>query len=394
METEEEITGREGREASFWLETTPGTNFPKLEKGLKVDVVILGGGIAGITTAILLKETGHTVAVIEADKIVKEVTAGTTAKISMGPNIIYKNLISKLGKSKAQNFANANIKAVEKIADIIRERKIDCEFKRLPLYIYTESEEKNDVIKSEFEASRSFGLPVSYTEDVPLPFKTHSAIKYENQAQFHPRKYLLALSKDIVGEGSHVFEKTRAITVNNGEIKEIVTDQGSIMANKVIVATNIPVYDPDQLHKHLIAGRSYVLALYAKEDFPEGMFVDFSPVHTYRTTPTDKGKLIIVAGEHSPVDVPDKNAYYSRLENYARKHLNVKSVEFKWSSIDFITDDGLPFIGITSQEGIYVATGFGFWGMTNGTTAAMVISDLINGQENKFAEIFNPLRFL
>lgn len=96
METEEEITGREGREASFWLETTPGTNFPKLEKGLKVDVVILGGGIAGITTAILLKETGHTVAVIEADKIVKEVTAGTTAKISMGPNIIYKKSYIKI----------------------------------------------------------------------------------------------------------------------------------------------------------------------------------------------------------------------------------------------------------------------------------------------------------
>jgi len=391
MENEEKIAGKE---ISFWLETSPGTNFPKLEKELKVDVVILGGGIAGITTAALLKEIGHTVAVIEADRIVKEVTVGTTAKISMGPNIIYKNLISKLGKSKAQNFANANIKAVEKIADIIREWKINCEFKRLPLYIYTESEEKSDVIKNEFEAARSLGLPVSYTEEVPLPFKTCSAIKYENQAQFHPRKYLLALSKYIVGEGSYVFEKTRAITVNDGEIKEVVTDQGSIMANKVVVATNTPVYDPDQLYKHLISGRSYVLALYAEEDFPEGMFVDFSPVHTYRTTPTEKGKLIIVAGEHSPVDVPDKNAYYSRLESYARKHLNVKSIEFKWSSIDFITDDGLPFIGMTSQEGIYVATGFGFWGMTNGTTAAMVISDLINGQENKFTDIFNPLRFL
>ena len=226
-----------GKEVSFWLETSPVTDFPKLDKRLKVDVAILGGGIAGITTAVLLKETGHTVAVIEADRIVKGVTVGTTAKISMAPNMIYSKLISNLGKSKAQDFANANIKAVEKVADIVRKRNIDCEFQRLPLYIYTESDEKVDEIKDEFEAAKELGLPVSYTEEVPLPFKTSPAIKYENQAQFHPRKYLLALSEDITGEGSYIFEKTRAITVNDGEIKEVVTDQGSIMADKVVVAT-------------------------------------------------------------------------------------------------------------------------------------------------------------
>ena len=108
----------------------------------------------------------------------------------------------------------------------------------------------------------------------------------------------------------------------------------------------------------------------------------------------DKGKLIIVAGDHSPVDVPDKNIYYSRLENYARQHLNVKSIEYRWTSTDSITDDRLPLIGMTSQESVYVATGFGFWGMTNGTTAAMVITDLITGKENEFVNLFNPLRFI
>jgi glycine/D-amino acid oxidase-like deaminating enzyme len=391
MENEEKIAGKD---VSFWLETSPVTNFPKLGKKLKVDVVILGGGIAGITTATLLKEKGHTVAVIEADRIVKGVTVGTTAKISMAPNMIYNKLILNIGKSKAQDFANANIKAVEKVADIVRKRNIDCEFQRLPLYIYTESDEKVDEIKDEFKAAKELGLPVSYTEKVPLPFKTGPAIKYENQAQFHPRKYLLALSEDIAGEGSYVFEKTRAITVNDGDIKEIVTDQGSITADKVVVATNTPVYDPDLLNKHLRSGRSYVLALYAKGNFPEGMFIDFNPVHTYRTTSTDKGKLIIVAGEHSAVDIADKSVYYGRLENYARQHLNVKSIEYRWTSKDSITDDGLPLIGMTSQEGIYVATGFGFWGMTNGTTAAMVIADLITGKENEFAYLFNPQRFI
>jgi glycine/D-amino acid oxidase-like deaminating enzyme len=206
MESEEKLTGKE---VSFWLETSLVTDYPKLDKGLKVDVAILGGGIAGLTTAVLLKETGHTVAVIEADRIVKGVTVGSTAKISMAPNMIYSKLILNLGKSKAQDFANANIKAVEQVADIVRKHNIDCEFQRLPLYIYTESAEKVNEIKDEFEAAKELGLRVSYTEEVPLPFKTSPAIKYENQAQFHPRKYLLALSENITGEGSYIFEKTR-----------------------------------------------------------------------------------------------------------------------------------------------------------------------------------------
>ncbi len=389
-----ENEGKSHREGvSVWLEMSPYKTFPKLDKRLKVDVVILGGGIVGITAAKMLKETGHTVAVMEEDRIVKGVTLGTTAKISMGPNMIYDKLISNLGKSKAQDFANANIKAVEKVADIIRKLKIECEFCRLPLYIYNESDEKIDEIKSEFEATKKLGLPVSYTENVPLPFKTGPAIKYEDQAQFHPGKYLLALSEDITGEGSYIFEKTSAITVNNGKIKEIVTDQGLIMADKVIVATHTPVYDPDLLYKHLHSARSYVLGLYIKGNFPDGMFIDYDPLHTYRTTPTDKGKLIIVAGEHSPVDVADKSVYYGRLETYARQHLNVKFIGYRWSNKDSTTEDGLPLIGMTSQEGIYVAAGFGFWGMTNGTTAAMLITDLINGQENEFVDLFNPRRF-
>jgi len=237
------------------------------------------------------------------------------------------------------------------------------------------------------------GLQVSYTEEVPLPFKTGPAIVYENQAQFHPRKYLLALAEDLPGNGSHVFEKTRAVTVKSGARKEVVTDHGSITASNVVVATHTPVYDPDRLCDHLSPARSYVLGLYAKGTFPDGMFIDFDPVHTYRTTPTDKGNMIIVAGEHSPAEVPDKSVFYRRLENYARQHLEVESIEHRWSSKDVVSDDGLPIIGLMSQKGIYVATGFGFWGMNNGTIAATVIADLISNKQNQFVGLFDPLRF-
>lgn len=390
MEYKEEF---KGKESTFWLENCPGTNFPKLKDGLNVDVAVLGGGIVGVTTATLLKESGFKVALVEADRIVEDVTVGTTAKISAAPNVIYERLVSNLGRNKAQKFADASMKALEKISEIVKRKSINCDFHRLPLYIYSESYENEEKVKLECSAAKELGLPVSYTEDVPLPFKTGPALKYDNQAQFHPRKYLLALSDDLNGDGSYIFEQTRVITVKDGEKKEVITDQGSLTANKIVVATHTPVYDPDSLTEHLHPARSYVVALYSNDDFPDGMFIDFDPVHTYRTAPTGKGKLIIVAGEHSPVDVEDRNIYYNRLEDYAREHLNVKSIEYRWTSKDASTDDGLPLIGETSKKGIYMATGLGFWGMTNGTTAAMVNADLISGKENEFVDLFDPLRF-
>jgi len=378
-------------ESSFWLETSPSTKFPQLKEGLKVDVAILGGGIAGITTATLLKEAGYNVAVIEADRIVKDVTIGTTAKISVSAGYSY--IRYKLGKDKAQSYANANIVALDKIAEIIRIHDIDCEFHRLPLYIYNESPKLTSKFKREFNLVKELGLPVSFPDDVPLPFKTGPSIKYDNQAQFHPRKYLLSLSDYIDGDGSYIFEKTSFIDVKEGNVKEVVTDHGSIMADNVVVATNTPVYDPDELRNHLHPEGSFVIGLYTNGDFPDGMFIENEPVHTYRTTPTDKGQMIIVAGEHSPVDVKDKNVYYDRLEKYAYQHLDVKSVDYRWSSHDSTTDDDLPIIGKTSQDGVYVVTGFGFWGMLNGTIAGMVVTDLITGKENQYADIFNPLRF-
>ncbi len=275
---------------SFWLEMCPATNFPPLEVGLKVDVAILGGGIAGITTATLLKDLGYSVAVIESDRIIKDVTIGTTAKISVAPNMIYSSMLKSLGKDKSHKYALANERSLDKIADIVSSKNIDCEFVRTPLYIYTESNDKVETIKNEFEAAEELGLEVSLTKNVPLPFKTSIALKYENQAQFHPRKYLLALAKDLPGEGSFVFEKTRAITVKSGDIKEVITDRGPIMADKVVVTTHTPVYDPDGLKNNLNPARSYVIGLYTRDEFPDGLFIDFDPRPHVQDNTNQKGK--------------------------------------------------------------------------------------------------------
>ena len=378
---------------SYWLKTCPSTNFKPLKTGLKVDTVIIGGGIAGITTGSILKDMGYKVAVLESDRIVKEVTVGTTAKISVAPNMIYHKLLEKIGKDKAMKIARANKNALKKIEELVSTKEIDCEFHQTPLYIFTESDKGVQKIKAEFEAAKELGFEVELVNETPLPFKTSCSLKYPDQAQFHPRKYLLGLAQGIDGDGSHVFENTKAISLKNGAVKEVVTDRGSIRASNVVIATHTPFYDPDHIKNHLQQGRSYVLGLYTKTEFPDGMFVEFDPVHTYRTTPTPKGQLVIVAGEHSEMNVANMYKYYDKLEAYAREHLDVESVEYRWSSHDSVTDDGLPMIGMTSMNDVYVATGFGFWGMNNGTTAGMIIADLIDGRENYLKDLLDPLRF-
>ncbi|HEX3013395.1 MAG TPA: FAD-dependent oxidoreductase, partial [Methanobacterium sp.] len=382
-----------GKAESFWIDSTPETNFSKLENGLKIDVAVLGGGIAGLTTAIMLKNAGKSVAVIEARHIVKDITATTTAKISAHA-FFYSTMLDNLGKEKTQMFAEANLKAVESVSNLVSKYNIDCDFHRTPCYIYTESEEETGIYKSEAEVAPEFGLPVSYVENISFAPNAKAGVVYQNQAEFHPRKYLLGLSEEITGEGSYIFENTRVLGIKDGTPHEIETNQGSIKADNIVVATHTPIYDPDSLYAYLTVRRSYIMMYYAKEPFPDGMYVCLNPFHTYRSIPTEKGKMIMIAGEHQIVGTSiDTRECYKRLEKYAADNWEIESIEYHWSNQDDTAPDGFPIIGETSKPRVYVATGFGGWGMTHATTAAYLITDLITGKENPLKELFNPLRF-
>ena len=383
-----------GKHESFWIDTTPETDFPELEEGLYVDVVIIGGGIAGVTTAALLKDAGKKVVVLEADRIVKDVTAATTAKISVSQGLVYQEYTSKFGESQAQNYAQANKNAVKIIKRLVDDYSIDCDFEVTPCYVYTTSEDLVEKLKLEAEAAQKIGIAAVYTDDIPLPFETVGGVLYRDQAQFNPRKYIIGLAEHVEGDGSHIFEKTRVLDVKNNAPNEVITEKGILKADQVVVASHFPVYDPDNIYSQLETARSYVMAFYPKQNFPEGMFIDMNPIHPYRTVSTDKGRLVIVGGEHHPVGrVEDTFKYYKDLEEYIRTHVEVRSIEYSWSSQDIYVSDGVPVVGQTSEDGIYIATGFRAWGITNGTNAAILIRDLILGIENPMKEFFNPLRF-
>ncbi len=386
-----------GKPVSLWLATTPETDFPAMAKDISVDVAVVGGGIAGIATAFLLKRAGVTVAVVEAGRVVESVTGNTTAKITSLHHLIYDYLINQFGEDGARQYADAQTAAIDKIASLVEEHKISCDFRRTPAYTYTEEDVDLDQIKAEVEAATKLGLPASYVETMPLPFPIKGAVKFENQAQFHPRKYLLALAEKLPGEGSHVFEGTRALEIEDNDPCRVKTSRGTITAKSVIITTHFPFQDPNIYFAAMHPMRSYVLGCRLQGAVPQGMYVSTgTPHNSIRNNPYEGGEIVMLGGEHHKTGQGgDMSDHYRRLEEWARANFDVQSVEFRWSTQDNNTVDKVPYIGRLSSgsKHLYVATGFGGWGMTNSHIAAMLLTDMIVGRKNDWEEVFEPSRF-
>jgi glycine/D-amino acid oxidase-like deaminating enzyme/nitrite reductase/ring-hydroxylating ferredoxin subunit len=383
---------------SFWIASTLPTSYPALAQDINVDVAIVGGGIAGITTAMLLKQAGKRVAVLEADHIAAGVSGHTTAKITSQHQLKYATLIKELSLGKARLYGEANQAAVEQVASLVQTHGIDCDFERKAAYVFAETAENLQSINQEVEAAQSLGLPASFVDQVPLPFETLGAIKFSDQAQFHPRKYLLALAAKINGDGSHVFEHTRVSTVDHEGPSQVKTQTGfTVTAQDVVVTTNLPILDQGLFFAKTYPQRSYLIGCRIDPaQAPDGMLIGTgSGYRSIRATPTDDGgQLLLIGGEgHKVGDVSDTQERFARLKEYARDRFGV-TADYYWSSQDMVSFDKVPYIGhlTPANQHIYVATGFSLWGMSSGTLSAMVLKDLILGQPNPWAELFEATR--
>jgi glycine/D-amino acid oxidase-like deaminating enzyme/nitrite reductase/ring-hydroxylating ferredoxin subunit len=388
--------GVPGSPESYWIASTPDTDYPALEGDLKVDVAVVGGGISGITTALLLKKSGLKVAVVEAGKIARGVTGYTTAHISSSQGYYYKSLIDNYGERKARQCADSCEASIGLIASLVKDYGIDCGFERRPEYMYAVSPADADRLKVEMEAEKRLGLPVSFVGTAPLPFEHYGAVRFTSQAQFHPRKYLLPLAKAIQGEGSHVFEGTRALDIDETEpCCRVKTNRGAIAANDVVLATHVPFTNMDLVPARIKPIMSYVLGVRLDEEISGDMFYSTEePCHYIRTQPMPGGPLVIVGGEDDPVGhVIRTGEKYRKLEQFCRSHFKVKSIDYSWSTHDNYTFDAVPFIGrYTTSKHIYVATGFKGTGMTYGTVAAMVLADQITGKESPYGDVYSLSR--
>lgn len=382
---------------SLWVATAPPTQFPVLQGEVTVDVAVLGGGIVGVTAALLLRRAGKRVALVEANHIAQGVTGYTTAKVTSGHNLIYANLSNTFGEEAARIYAESNQAGLERIARFVADESIDCDFERKANYCYGEALEELQSIEDEVVAAQRLGLPVTFVSQTGLPFPVVGAIRYEHQAQFHPRKYLLHLAALIPGDGNHVFEQTRALDVEEGSPCRVITDKGVILAEDVVVATHFPILDRGLFFARAYQQREYAICVHgdsAKD--PGGMYISAgSPTRSVRTAPSDNGLRLIIGGEkHRPGEDPQNEERYRALEAWTRSRFDLDTVEYRWSTQDVYSMDRLPYIGKLrpGSKHLYVATGFNAWGMTNGTVAAMIIADGILAVPNPWAELYDPNR--
>ncbi|EOU1991863.1 FAD-dependent oxidoreductase [Clostridium perfringens] len=367
---------------SVWSESCKFRKREALNKDIKTDVLVIGAGIAGILTAYMLKQKGRDVVLIDAAEIASGNTKNTTAKITSQHDLIYSKLISEFGEEKARQYAKANELAIKKYKEIIEYKRIECDFEEKPAYVYSLNEV--DVLKEEVEAAKNLGIDAEFVQEANLPFKINGAVKFNNQAQFNPLKFLKGISNELV-----IYENTRAL-----EIKEnlVVTSGGNITANNIVVATHYPIMNaPGYYFMKMHQERSYVLALENTSEI-DGMYIDLNKEgYSFRTY----NNLLLLGGISHRTGENEDGGSYDELRKVAKKLYPKAKEKYYWSAQDCMTIDGIPYIGRYSSEtpNIYVATGFNKWGMTSSMVSAMIISDMILEKENDFSEIFSPRRF-
>lgn len=382
--------------ASVWRRESKSTiSFPRLENDIEVDIAIIGGGITGLTTAFLLKDSGYRVAILEAHKIGAGTTGFSSCHLTTDADYSYRQTYKDYNDETLKTVADSRVKAIDFIESIVKNNNIHCDFRRLPGYLYTEKEEELANLKEELKYAGKAGLAVSWSEKAPLPFKTLGAVRFENQGEFNAQEYLQGLSKNLNAR-CQVYEDTFVVDIKEENGSTLVkTSGGTVKAKTIIEATHLPIFF-NVLQTVSIPYRSYMVAAKISDDqYPEGLYWDMNePYHYTRVYQTENGKWLVVGGEdHKTGHVKDTSENYRRLEEYVKQRFKVSSIDFKWSAQYYEPADGLPYIGRSPfSKNVYVATGFSGDGLVYGTVAGIILADLLMGRENAWAEVFDSTR--
>lgn len=404
---ESDITS--GKNSSYWLASNAPIVYKELQKTIETDVLVVGGGIAGLTTAYCLAASGQKVTLVEDGYIGSGETGRTTAHLTCALDDRYSELEKIFGIKKAQLAANSHVAAIDWIEQTVRRENIDCHFKRVPGYLFLHPNDQYETLEKEYEATQRVGLPTQMLSTVPTIAgeKEKPCIEFPDQAQFHILMYLEGLADAVVRLGGEIYTSAKAENINE---TGAAVNGYQITAKHIVVATNTPVNDLVTMHTKQFPYRTYVIAAKIKKGkLPYALWWDTGdpdskwitqPYHYVRLAEFDRGHDILIAGgedhktgQADDEDIPEEERF-SKLEEWVRSQFpEIGNVEYKWSGQVMEPIDSMAFIGKNpGHENIYIITGDSGNGMTHGTIGGMLISDMINGKPNSWEDLYDPSR--
>ena len=396
------MSARDGRSKSVWMATADVPETPPLAADVRTDVCVVGAGIAGLTTAYLLAHEGLSVVVLDAGGIASGQTQKTTAHLSNALDDRYVELERIRGADNARLAAASHSAAIDRIESIARKAHIACDFQRVDGYLFVPPGQPDDLLERERDSARRAGLTgVNLVPRAPLAtFDTGRCLRFPRQAQFHPLNYLAGLARAVLKRGGRIHPGTRVSGVTGGEPATVETTDGpAVTCNAVVVATNTPINDRFALHTKQAPYLTYAVgAPVPAGSVTRALYWDTLEFYHYvRTQPGLAGEDVLIVGgeDHKVGQTQDQELRYGRLEAWARDRFPMMGpVEYRWSGMVMETLDGLAFLGRNpgDADNVYVATGDSGMGMTHGTIAGMLLTDLILGRANPWAELYDPSR--
>jgi len=387
---------RDGVTKSLWQKTTGAYKAHSKPIRKYYDVAIAGGGITGITTALLLQKAGKRCVVFEAYNVCYGTTGGTTAHLNTLLDTPYTTIIKNFDEDAAKLVATSGSMAIALIKEHIKEYKIDCDFEDASAYLFAQTDDQAKELQQIHDACRKAGLNALYAKLFPLNIKIKKLMVVDGQAKFHPAKYVQALAAAFENAGGIIVQNCRVGQIENKQLVDIKTSQGNFESAYFIYATHIPT-GVNLLHLRCVPWRTYAMAVTLNSNkYPKDLYYDmYDPYHYIRSQKIDDKQYLIVGGEdHKTGHVENTNECFDRLEEYVNQNFEVDTVITKWSSQYFEPADGLPYIGELpgAKENILVATGYGGNGMTYSHIAATTLRSIIFGEENACIQLFNPKR--
>lgn len=398
-----------GKNKSFWTSSTKPIIFERLKQNIDTDILIVGGGIAGLTTAYCLLKAGRKVVVVEDGYIGSGETGRTTAHLTCALDNRYFELEKIFGKEKTMLAGNSHLEAIQFIANTVKLENIDCNFKRIPGYLFLSSNDKKETLEKEYEATKNAGLLTEMLEQVPALASEEGkwCIKFPEQGQIHIMKYLKGLTDAIRSMGGEIYTETKATDISKDGAK---ANGFKIEAKHIVVATNTPVNDLVAIHTKQWAYRTYVIAAKVpKRTLPYALWWDTgdqdskwvgAPYHYVRLEELDDCyDLLISGGEDHRVgqandeNIPEEERYVKLIEWTQKRFPAMETIEYKWSGQVMEPIDSLAFIGKNpGDENIYIITGDSGNGITHGTLGGIILTDIIIGNENPAIHLYSPSR--